>query len=435
MTHTGIPFTAAIFDLDGTLLDSVWVWREVDRAFFEEIGMAEPEDYARSIQGMSFRETAEYTVRRFGLSRSAEDVMDGWMRMTAEAYARRVALKPGALQYLRALKRAGVKLAVASANREALFRPTLRRWGAWELFDAVCTSAEVSDAGKADGALFALAAEKLGVVPAECVVFEDTLEGVRGARKAGMGVYAVRDAGNDHHPEKIAALADGVIDDFTQMARFHGLPERRRCVIFTARCEGEVKRAYAPRTGDYVLCADGGWQLARRAGVRPDLVIGDFDSSDQPGDGPVERYPVEKDDTDTMLCLKKGMSMGFDDFLIVGGFGGRIDHTLGNLQALRYAASRACAISMSDGECWATVVEGGAVRVSANAIGEGPVKLSVFALDRECRGVSIGGTKWAIKNGTWTNGFPLGVSNEFIDDHAVISVGEGALLVTLCREG
>ena len=93
----------------------------------------------------------------------------------------------------------------------------------------------------------------------------------------------------------------------------------------------------------FVLCADGGWQLARQAGVRPDLVIGDFDSSDQPGEGPVERYPVEKDDTDTMLCLKKGLSMGFDDFLVVGGFGGRIDHTVGNLQALRYAANRAAA--------------------------------------------------------------------------------------------
>ena len=434
MTHTSLHFTAAIFDLDGTLLDSVWVWREVDRAFFEELGIEEPEDYARAIQGMSFRETAEYTVRRFGLSRTTEAVMDGWMRMTAEAYAHRVALKPGALSYLRALKRAGVKLAVASANREDLFGPTLRRCGAWELFDAVCTSAEVGDAGKGDGALFALAAEKLGVAPGECVVFEDTLEGVRGARKAGMGVYAVRDAGNDHHPEKIAALADGVMDDFTEMERFHALPARRRCVIFTARCDGDVKRAYIPKAGDWVLCADGGWQLARQAGVRPDLVIGDFDSSDAPGEGPVERFPVEKDDTDTMLCLKRGLAMGFDDFLVVGGFGGRIDHTVGNLQALRYAADRAAAIEMCDGESWATVVAGGAVRVPANAIGEGPVKLSVFALDRECRSVTIRGAKWEAEDTTWTNGFPLGVSNEFKADYAEISVKEGALLVTVCRE-
>ena len=434
MTHNNIPFTAAIFDLDGTLLDSVWVWREVDRAFFEEIGMAEPEDYARSIQGMSFRECAEYTVRRFALSRTVEEVMATWMGMTADAYAHRVGLKPGVLAYLRALKRAGVKLAVATANREELFGPALRRWGAWELFDAVCTSAEVGDAGKGDGALFRLAARKLGVEPADCAVFEDTLEGVLGARAAGMGVWAVRDAGNDHHPEKIAALADGVIEDFTQMARFHPIPARRRCVIFTARCDGDVNRACAPGNGDYIICADGGWQLARQAGVRPDLVIGDFDSSDQPGEGPVERYPVEKDDTDTMLCLKKGLSMGFDDFLIVGGFGGRIDHTLGNLQAMRYAADRAARAVMNDGCSWATVVAGGTARVPADAIGEGPVKLSVFALDPVCRGVRIRGTKWTVEDGTWTNGFPLGVSNVFTGDYADISVSQGALLVTLCRD-
>ena len=249
-----------------------------------------------------------------------------------------------------------------------------------------------------------------------------------------MGAYAVRDAGNEHHAEKIAALSDGVIDDFSQMSRLHSLPQRQRCVIFTARCDGEVKRAYTPREGDCVLCADGGWQLARQAGVKPDLVIGDFDSSEQPEEGTVERFPVEKDDTDTMLCLKKGLSMGFDDFLIVGGFGGRIDHTLGNFQALRYAADRAARAEINDGLSWATVVTGGAVRVPADTIGSGPVKLSVFALDRECRGVTIRDTKWEAEDATWTNGFPLGVSNEFKADYAEISVDEGALLVTVCRE-
>ena len=434
MLNKTIPFTAAIFDLDGTLLDSVWVWREVDRAFFEAMGMEEPEDYARSIQGMSFRETAEYTVRRFTIPRTVEEVMGDWTRMTEDAYAHRVSLKPGALSYLRSLKRSGVKLAVASANREVLFGPTLRRCGAWELFDVVCTSAEVGDVSKGDGALFRLAARRLGVEPGDCVVFEDTLEGVTGARRAGMGVYAVRDAGNDHHPEKIAALADGVIEDFTRMERFHRLPEKGRCVVFTARCDGDVDRAYAPRPGDWVVCADGGWRVAARAGVRPDLVIGDFDSSDPPGMGPVERFPVEKDDTDTMLCLKRGLTMGFDNFLVVGGFGGRIDHTLGNIQAMRYVADRAAHITMSDGLSWATVVEGGTVLIPADAIGRGPVKLSVFALDRVCRGVTVRGAKWTVEGADWTNGFPLGVSNEFAGEWAGISVEEGALWVTLCRD-
>ena len=433
MSQNRIPFSAAIFDLDGTLLDSMWVWQEVDRDFFGQLGMPEPEDYARSIQGMSFRETAAYTVRRFGLSRTVEEVMADWMRMTAEAYARRVNLKRGALAYLRGLKRAGVKLAVATANREELFGPTLRRCGAWELFDAVCTSAQVGDAGKADGALFRLAAQRLGVDPSDCAVFEDTLEGLRGARAAGMRAWAVRDAGNGHHADRIAALSQGVIDDFTEMDRFHGLPEGR-CVIFTARCDGDPRRVYEPREGDCVLCADGGWQVARDMGVTPDLVIGDFDSSAEPASGPVERWPAEKDDTDTMLCLKHGLAMGFDDFLIVGGFGGRLDHTLANLQTMHCAAGRGARAVMCDGLSWATVVSGGSVRVRADVLGRQPVKLSVFALDGECRGVTIRGAKWAVEDGTMTNAFPLGVSNEFDGASVEIGVREGALLVTVVRE-
>jgi thiamine pyrophosphokinase len=118
----------------------------------------------------------------------------------------------------------------------------------------------------------------------------------------------------------------------------------------------------------------------------------------------------------------------------VGGFGGRIDHTLGNLQAMRYAADRAARVEMNDGESWATIVEGGSVRVSPDAIGGGPVKLSVFALDRICEGVNIRGTKWEIEDGVLNNGFPIGVSNEFAGEYAEISVRKGALLVTLCRE-
>ena len=431
-----IPFSAAIFDLDGTLLDSLWVWQKVDEEFFAVRGMKKPADYARAIQGMSFREAAVYTVRRFGLAESADAVMDEWMRMTVEAYANDVLLKPGALSYLRALKRADVKLAVATANRRELFGPTLERCGALSLFDAVATCAEAGDGDKTNGAVFLLAARRLGAAPEACAVFEDTLEGVTGAKAAGMRAYAVRDGGNDHHSERIAAIADGVIDDFTDMEHLHPLPAPGRCVIFTARCEGDPARAYAPVAGDCVLCADGGWRLARCIGVEPDLVIGDFDSSDEPAALSTVRVPVEKDDTDTMLCLKKGLSLGYDDFLIVGGFGGRVDHTLANFQALHYAARQNARAAMCDGNSWAAVLRDGAMCVPANALGEGaPVKLSVFALSDVCRGVTLRGTKYPLEEGELTNAFPLGVSNEFAAPEAEISVREGALLITLCREG
>ena len=436
MSIPSIPFRAALFDLDGTLLDSSHVWRDVDTRFFAARGIGfDGLEYARAVQGMSFREAAVYTVRRYGLTESVEAVMDEWMRMSREEYALRVALKSGARDYLRLLKRSGVKLAVVTANRPELFMPALERTGVAELFDAFCTSAEVGDASKADGALYRLAARRLGVPEADCAVFEDVLEGVKGAKRCGMRAYAVRDAATRHSRGEIDALADGAIDRFDEMRRYHGFEEpRRRCVIFTALCEGDPKRAYAPEAGDCVLCADGGWRLARRLGVKPALVIGDFDSSDEPGDEATLRVPAEKDDSDTMLCLKRGLAMGFDDFLIVGGFGGRIDHTLANFQALHYAARRGARVEMRDGLRWAAAVANGSLRVPADILGGGPVKLSVFALTDACRGVTLRGTKYALEDGALTNAFPLGLSNEFAADMAEIAVGEGALLVTACGE-
>ena len=427
----GIPFSAALFDLDGTLLDSLGVWRRVDDAFFAARGLTRPEDYSRAIAGMSFSECAAYTIARFGLRESAEAVMEEWMRLSEREYAENVALKPGALSYLRMLKRAGVKLAVATANQPRLFEPTLARTGALELFDAVCTTRDVGDTGKADGALFRLAAARLGVAPEDCAVFEDVPEGIVGARAAGMRAYALWDVASRADREAVAALADGAVERFDELRRYHAFPDNaRRGVIFTARCDGDVRAAWTPRAGDVVFCADGGWKLARAAGAPLDWVLGDFDSSEAPqGVARLERFPVEKDDTDTMLCLKRGLALGLDDFLIVGGFGGRLDHTLANLQTLAYAASREARAEMADGNTWAAVVRNGALRVPAR-----PGKLSVFALDPACRGVSIRGAHYAVEDITLRNTFPLGVSNDFAAPEAEICVRDGALLVTVTGE-
>lgn len=430
MAAETIPFKGAIFDLDGTLLDSLYVWRRVDERFFGARGIAVPEDYSRAVSGMSFGETVAYTIRRFALPETPEEVMREWLELAGDEYAHNVALKPGAREYLRLLRRAGVRLAVATANRPALFEPALENCGVRELFDAVLTTADVGDRSKADGALFAMAAERLGVACADCAVFEDVLEGIRGAKAAGMRAYAVRDALFAHNAAEIAALADGVVDGFGDMRRYHGFPDNaRRCVVFTARCDGDARAAYEPRPDDFVLCADGGWRLAERLGVRIDAAVGDFDSSDAPDGARVERFPVEKDDTDTMLCVKKGLAMGFDDFMLVGGFGGRLDHTLANLQTLNYAAARGARAVMSDGDAWATVLRGGALTLPRR-----PGKLSVFAMGDACRGVTIRGAKYEAEDIALTNAFPLGACNDFAADAAEISVGEGALLVLVNRE-
>ena len=432
MNKAGIPFRAALFDLDGTLLDSLHVWQRVDAAFFGARGIEyDPERYSHAVQGMSFREAAVYTAREYALSEDVDVIVDEWTRLSAEEYAHRVPMKKGAREYLRMLRRAGVRLAVATANRRELFAATLENAGVAGLFDAVCTTAEAGDSSKRDGALFLLAARKLGVEPSDCAVFEDVPDGIIGAKAAGMRAFCVRDVTSRRDMATIEALADGVIDDFDGMRAFHAFPDnRRRCVVFAARCDGDPRAVYAPKPDDAVLCADGGWMLARAMGVEPDEVIGDFDSSDPPEGLPVTRVPREKDDTDTLLCLKRGLALGLEDFLIVGGFGGRVDHTLANLQALHYAARRGARCEMRDGASWATVVVNGAIEVPAR-----PGKLSVFALGDVCRGVTLSGTKYDMIDAELTDAFPLGVSNEFTADRARIAVRDGALLVVACAEG
>lgn len=316
-----IPFEAAIFDLDGTVLDSLSVWKRVDEMWFSRRGMPVPENYAHEIAGLSFRESAEYTVARYAPEMKWETVIDEWTELTGREYVESVPLKPGAREYLCMLRREGVKLAVATACLPMWFEPCLKRLKIDELFDAVCCVDETGGS-KEDGQVFLLAARKLGVKPERCAVFEDVPAGVIGAKRVGMQAYGMFDA---HHSEESRRLtaenADRMLHSFEDMRAVHDF-SFRRTVIFTAHCEGSVQDAYSPLDGDRILCADGGWKFAREAGVKPECVIGDFDSSEEPEGEAIERHPVMKDDTDTMLCVKRALKGGELDFLIVGGFGG-----------------------------------------------------------------------------------------------------------------
>ena len=418
-----IPFEAAIFDLDGTVLDSLSVWKRVDEMWFSRRGMPVPENYAHEIAGLSFRESAEYTVARYAPEMKWETVIDEWTELTGREYVESVPLKPGAREYLCMLRREGVKLAVATACLPMWFEPCLKRLKIDELFDAVCCVDETGGS-KEDGQVFLLAAKKLGVKPERCAVFEDVPAGVIGAKRVGMQAYGMFDA---HHSEesrrRTAENADRMLHSFEDMRAVHDF-SFRRAVIFTAHCEGSVQDAYSPLDGDRILCADGGWKFAREASVKPECVIGDFDSSEEPEGEAIERHPVMKDDTDTMLCVKRALKGGELDFLIVGGFGGRLDHTLANIQTMQYLAERGARAVMDDGITRAETLKEGKTRVSRKK-----GKLSVFSLTDKCEGVTIRGAKYELENGTLTNAFPLGVSNEYAESEAQIEVRKGCLLI------
>ena len=413
------PFKAAIFDLDGTLLDSMGVWTHVDKVFFEKRGMAVPEDYGRALAGLSYRESAEYTIRRFGLTQSWREIVDEWTAQARQEYAEHVQLKSGAADYLAALRAAGVTLAVATALPEYLYAPCLKHLGIYDMFSALVSTDDTDGRGKANGEVFLLAARRIGVKPADCAVFEDVLEGVRGAKRAGMTAYFVREKASRHHHAEMEKIADGSISDF------HELLPNGRCVIFTARCEGDPRTACPELTdADCVLCADAGWKIARNIGIAPDIAVGDFDSSAVPDNCPIERHPVIKDDSDAMLCVRRGLALGYRSFLIVGGLGGRLDHTLANIQTLLFIKNHGAKAVLCDGKYRLEVLSGDKTRV-ARADG----KLSVFALGGKCAGVSIHGAKYELDNGEITPDFPIGMGNDFAADYAEIGVERGTLLV------
>ncbi|MBQ4064851.1 MAG: thiamine diphosphokinase [Clostridia bacterium] len=175
-----------------------------------------------------------------------------------------------------------------------------------------------------------------------------------------------------------------------------------------------------------MIAADGGLKKLNDLGVKPDLILGDFDSFDgNPSGDDVLTYPVEKDDTDTMLAVKEALKRGYRTLWISGGVGGRLDHTVANLQTLLFAEKHgATAYLVSDSQT-ATIVADGMLTFSDACSG----KLSVFSMGETAAGVTLRGLHYCAENISLTNAFPLGVSNAFTGETAEVSVRKGSLLV------
>ena len=181
---------------------------------------------------------------------------------------------------------------------------------------------------------------------------------------------------------------------------------------------------------DYVIACDRGYGYACRCGVRPDLILGDFDSYPDalPDDIPVERLPEEKDDTDTMHAIRRALERGFTSIRLYCALGGRLDHLFANLQSAAFAVKRGASVEIIGNDCRINVIS-----ESTLSLPERPGwSLSVFSLTDCCRHVSIRGTKYILDDVTVTNDFPVGTSNEW-RGCAEISAGEGILAVMQCR--
>lgn len=209
-------FKAAIFDLDGTLLDSMWVWKQIDHDFLAKRGIDVPPDYMLAVAHLGAYQTAVYTIERFGLPETPEELIAEWVKMAIEFYKDKVELKKGGYEYLEYLYNKGVKLAVATANDSSLYEPALDHTGIRRFFSAVVN---VNDVERKKGFpdIYWLACEKMGVKPEESVVFEDIYQGICGAKDGGFRAVGVFDETSAGDEKKIREKADLYIRDFCEI--------------------------------------------------------------------------------------------------------------------------------------------------------------------------------------------------------------------------
>lgn len=209
--------SAAIFDMDGTLIDSMWVWDTIDIKYLKKRGFSVPDKLRDDIIHLSFEETALYFKNRFNLSDSIEEIVNEWNDLAYIEYASNVNLKPYAKEYLSKLKAKGIKLAIATSNCTMLLETVLKRHGIYDLFDVITTTDEVAR-GKDFPDVYLLSAKKLSVSPSECVVFEDILPAVMGAKAAGMKVVGVHDSYSEYQKKDIMNNADIYINGYREIS-------------------------------------------------------------------------------------------------------------------------------------------------------------------------------------------------------------------------
>ena len=207
---------AVIFDLDGTLMDSMWIWKQIDIEFLGRYGHTLPQDLQKAIEGMGFTETAYYFKNRFSIPESIDEIKAEWNRMAFDKYAHEIGMKPGARAFLRDLRKAGIRTAIASSNSRELIMACLENNKIAEMFDCVVTSCDVAK-GKPAPDIYLHAAALLGVLPEQCLVFEDVPMGILAGKNAGMRVCAVEDRFSVDQREEKRRLSDYYIDSYDEI--------------------------------------------------------------------------------------------------------------------------------------------------------------------------------------------------------------------------
>lgn len=207
---------AVIFDLDGTLVDSMWMWHQIDIEYLGRYGYQCPPDLQRKIEGMSFSETAVYFKEQFRIPDSLDQIKQAWIDMSIEKYRCQVPLKKGAGQFLEYLKASGIRMGIATSNGRDMVDAVLNSLKIGSYFQVITTACEVA-AGKPAPDIYLKVAKDLSAAPEECMVFEDVPAGIMAGKAAGMVVCAVEDSYSAGMRAEKTELADYFIEDYEEL--------------------------------------------------------------------------------------------------------------------------------------------------------------------------------------------------------------------------
>lgn len=207
---------AVIFDLDGTLIDSMVVWNEIDIEYLGTLGLGVPTELKNEISHLSFFETANYFINRFNIDTTSEDLMQLWNEMAFHKYSTSIKLKHGAKEFLEYLKSTGIKAAIATSNNKLLVETVLTNNSVIDYFENITTTDEVGK-GKGSPDVYIRCAEKMKIHTSNCLVFEDILSAVKTAKSAGMKVVGVYDEYSDGDAEEIKMYSDYFISSYHEL--------------------------------------------------------------------------------------------------------------------------------------------------------------------------------------------------------------------------
>ena len=208
---------AVIFDFDGTLADSMWVWDDVDRRFLAKRNIPFTAEYGEMVAVLGFELGAQFSIEHFHLDEKPEDIIAEWQQNAEEGYATQVMLKPGAKEFLKHCKSEALPIAIATSLQRYLLVPALKNNGIFGMFDTICICDELQCGGKSNPAVYEEAARRLGVSPQRCAIFEDVVTPAKSAKQTGAYVVGVYDEHKQQATEELRTVVDLFIEDFFEL--------------------------------------------------------------------------------------------------------------------------------------------------------------------------------------------------------------------------